>query len=138
MIVIKTRQPDPELEQKIRMLLEREHIEAEQISIDSWEKLVLPELTLDGMTHEVSCNGRKVSLTRLEFDLLLMLASHEGQIFSKEELFRAVWGQNCDDTLKVVANTVSNLRKKLADCGSFIRTTHGGYTFRGKKENDLE
>ena len=35
MIVIKTRQPDPELEQKIRMLLEREHIEAEQISIDS-------------------------------------------------------------------------------------------------------
>ena len=89
MIVIKTRQPDPELEQKIRMLLEREHIEAEQISIDSWEKLVLPGLTLDGMTHEVSCKGRKVSLTRLEFDLLLMLASHEGQIFSKEELFRA-------------------------------------------------
>ena len=77
MIVIKTRQPDPELEQKIRMLLEREHIEAEQISIDSWEKLVLPGLTLDGMTHEVSCNGRKVSLTRLEFDLLLMLASKD-------------------------------------------------------------
>lgn len=81
MIVIKTRQPDPELEQKIRMLLEREHIEAEQISIDSWEKLVLPGLTLDGMTHEVSCNGRKVSLTRLEFDLLLMLATvYKGNI----------------------------------------------------------
>ena len=102
MIVIKTRQPDPELEQKIRMLLEREHIEAEQISIDSWEKLVLPGLTLDGMTHEVSCNGRKVSLTRLEFDLLLMLASHEGQIFSKES-FPCCVGTNCDDTLKVVA-----------------------------------
>ena len=67
MIVIKTRQPDPELEQKIRMLLEREHIEAEQISIGSQEKLVFPGLTLDGMTHEVSCNGRKTSLTRLEF-----------------------------------------------------------------------
>ena len=111
-------------------------IEAEQsIRLIRWEKLVLPGLTLDGMTHEVSCNGRKVSLTRLEFDLLLMLASHEGQIFSKEELFRAVWGQNCDDTLKVVANTVSNLRKKLAGCGSFIRTTHGGYIFVSQKEN---
>lgn len=66
MIVIKTRQPDPELEQKIRMLLEREHIEAEQISIDSWEKLVLPGLTLDGMTHEVSCNDRKVSRTNCQ------------------------------------------------------------------------
>lgn len=118
------------------MLLEREHIEAEQISIASWEKLVLPGLTLDGMTHEVSCNGRKVSLTRLEFDLLLILASHEEQVFSKEKLFRAVWGQNCDDTLKVVANTVSNLRKKLAGCGSFIRTTHGGYAFVSQKEND--
>ena len=136
MIVIKTRQPDPELEHKIRMLLEREHIEAEQISIGLQEKLILPGLTLDGMTHEVSCSGRKVSLTRLEFDLLLILASHEGQIFSKEELFCAVWGQNCDDTLKVVANTISNLRKKLADCGNFIRTTHGGYTFMNPKEND--
>lgn len=136
MIVIKTRQPDPELEQKIRMLLEREHIEAEQISIGSQEKLVFPGLTLDGMTHEVSCNGRKTSLTRLEFDLLLILASHEEQVFSKEKLFRAVWGQNCDDTLKVVANTVSNLRKKLAGCGSFIRTTHGGYAFVSQKEND--
>ncbi len=47
-----------------------------------------------------------------------------------------MWGQNCDDTLKVVANTVSNLRKKLAGCGSFIRTTHGGYTFVSQKEND--
>ncbi len=84
MIVIKTRQPDPELEQKIRMLLEREHIEAEQISIDSWEKLVLPELTLDGTTHEVSCNGRKVSLTRLEFDLLLMLALTKDKSFQKK------------------------------------------------------
>ena len=72
MIVIKTRQPDPELEQKIRMLLEREHIEAEQISIDSWEKLVLPELTLDGMTHEVSCNGRKVSLTPVSYTHLTL------------------------------------------------------------------
>ena len=136
MIVIKTRQPDPELEQKIRMLLEQEHIEAEQISIGSQEKLVLPGLTLDEMTHEVSCSGRKAFLTRLEFDLLLILAFNEGQVFSKEELFCAVWGQNCDDTLKVVANTVSNLRKKLADCGSFIRTTHGGYAFVSQKEND--
>ena len=38
------------MEQKIRMLLEREHIEAEQISIDSWEKLVLPLLTSGGIT----------------------------------------------------------------------------------------
>ena len=129
MIVIKTRQPDPELEQKIRMLLEREHIEAEQISIDSWEKLVLPELTLDGMTHEVSCNGRKVSPyttgVRFAADACLPTKDKSSQ---KKSFFVLCGDKNCDDTLKVVANTVSNLRKKLAGCGSFIRTTHGGYT----------
>ena len=93
MIVIKTRQPDPELEQKIRMLLEREHIEAEQISIDSWEKLVLPELTLDG-NRPTKCRAtaEKSPLRRLEFDLLLMLASHEGQIFSKRRAFFVLCG----------------------------------------------
>ena len=62
MIVIKTRQPDPELEQKIRMLLEREHIEAEQISIDSWEKLVLPGLTLDGIPTKCRATAEKSHL----------------------------------------------------------------------------
>ena len=64
MIVIKTRQPDPELEQKIRMLLEREHIEAEQISIDSWEKLVLPGLTLTEWLTKCRATAEK-SPTRL-------------------------------------------------------------------------
>lgn len=129
MIVIKTRWPDQELEQRILELLKQGNIEADQISIDTQYKLVFQELTIDGMTHEVLCNGKNVALTRLEYDLLLVLASHEGTVFSKEGLFRAVWGQDCNDTLKVVANTVSNLRKKLTDCGTFIRTTHGGYAF---------
>ena len=66
-----------------------------------------------------------------------MLASHERTNLLKRRAFSVLCGgQNCDDTLKVVANTVSNLRKKLAGCGSFIRTTHGGYTFVSQKEND--
>ena len=62
MIIIKTRQPDPELEQKIRMLLEREHIEAEQISIGSQEKLVLPR---------ASCNIQSVKITAFVKNLCL-------------------------------------------------------------------
>ena len=136
MIVIKTKQPDQELEQRILELLRQGNIKVDQISIDTQDKLTFQGLTIDGMTHEVLCNGRKVFLTRLEYDLLLVLVSYEEIIFSKEELFHAVWGKNCNDTLKVVANTVSNLRKKLADCGNFIRTTHGGYAFMCQKEND--
>lgn len=134
MIIIRTRQPNPELENKILTILRQEHIEAEQFSIRSPGQLVFPGLIVNETTREVLCEGRTVSLTRLEFDLLLMLASHEGQAFSKEALFRAIWGQGCADTLKVVANTVSNLREKLADYGSLIRTVCGGYVFVSRKE----
>ena len=134
MIIIRTRQPNPELENKILTILRQEHIEAEQFSIRSPGRLVFPGLMVNETTREVRCEGRTVSLTRLEFDLLLVLASHEGQTFSKEALFHAVWGRDCADTLKVVANTVSNLRKKLADYGPLIRTVCGGYVFVSRKE----
>ncbi len=130
MIVIKTRHPDAELEQKILALLKQENIDAEQISTTAADRIVLPGLMIDEAKREVSCGNKKTSLTRLEFDLLMVLASGEGRMLSKEELFRAVWGADCADTMKVVANTVSNLRKKLAECGheNDIRTLPGGYS----------
>ena len=130
MIVIRTKQPAPGLERKLLAFLEQEHIDARQISISSRDKLTFPGLTIDGGTREVLCGGRKLPLTRLEFDLLLVLASHEGSACSKSELFSAVWGQNSEDTLKVVANTVSNLRRKIGGTGqAYIRTVQGGYAF---------
>ena len=44
-------------------------------------------------------------------------------------LFSAVWGRDSADTLKVVANTVSNLRRKLGGSHTYIRTVRGGYVF---------
>ena len=61
--------------------------------------------------------------------MLLLLASNPGVTFSKEDLFFAVWGRDSADTLKVVANTVSNLRRKLGGSQTYIRTVRGGYVF---------
>ena len=71
MIIIRTRQPNPELENKILTILRQEHIEAEQFSIRSPGQLVFPGLMVNETTREVLCEDRAVSLTRLEFDLLL-------------------------------------------------------------------
>ena len=60
---------------------------------------------------------------------LLFLTSNPGATLSKEDLFSAVWGRDSADTLKVVANTVSNLRRKLGSRQSDIRTVRGGYVF---------
>ena len=65
MIVIKTRQPDPKLEEKILAFLEQEHIDAGQISISSRDRLTFPGLIIDGKAREVLCGGRRLPLTRL-------------------------------------------------------------------------
>ena len=116
----------------IRIIGQQAQIEAEQITFCAKKKLELPGLVIDNTRHEISANGRNVSLTRLESDLLWVLAVCEGTTLSKKELFDAVWGKDCADTLKVVGNTVSNLRKKLAFCGldGCLCTVGGGYAFR--------
>lgn len=132
MIIIQSREPGQELESKILALLKREQIDAEQVSLSSRYKLAFPGLVIDGNAQQVFQNGEKAALTRNEFNLLLFLACNAGTVLLKEELFYAVWGQNSADTMKVVANTISNLRKKLrntSDAQPYIRTVRGGYVF---------
>lgn len=132
MIIIKSKESGQELEEKLLALLKREQICAEQFSFSSQCRLTFPTLTIDGRSQQVFQNGRNIALTRIESDLLLFLACNAGTIFSKEELFRAVWGRDSENTVKVVANTISNLRRKIGDGGSgmhWIRTVPGGYVF---------
>ena len=132
MIIIQSKESEYELEERILEILRQEKIEAEQFSFSSQYKLDSPALTIDGRTRQVFRNGREIALTRIEFNLLLFFACNTGIVLSKEELFYAVWGRDSEDTMKVVANTISNLRKKLGDGISnqpCIRTVRGGYIF---------
>ena len=74
MIVIRANTPDQVLEQTILSLLQQAQIEAEQITFCAKKKLELPGLVIDNTRHEISANGRNISLTRLESDLLWVLA----------------------------------------------------------------
>ena len=117
MIIIQANGAEGELEEKILALLRREDIAAERVSLSSRHTLAFPEPTT------------ALALTRIEFNMLLFLASNPGVTLSKEDLFSAVWGRDSADTLKVVANTVSNLRRKLGGSQTYIRTVRGGYVF---------
>lgn len=135
MLIIKSKQPGKELEEHLLTLLKKAKIDAELFSLSSQYQFTFQELTIDGSSQQVLQNGRPVSLTNNEFNLLLFLASHPDRVLSKEELFHAVWGEDSENTQKVVANTISNLRKKIDPCGSnmeYIRTVRGGYVFCGK------
>ena len=132
MIIIKSKESENELEEKVLAILKREHINVEQFSFSSQYRLAFPTLTIDGKLQHVFQHGKKIALTRIESELLLFLACNAGIIFSKEELLHAIWGRNSENTVKVVANTISNLRKKIGDDGSSqncIQTVPGGYVF---------
>ncbi len=129
MIIIQANGAEGDLEEKILALLRREDIAAERVSLSSRHTLTFPELTIDGRSQQAFQNGTALALTRIEFNMLLLLASNPGVTLSKEDLFSAVWGRDSADTLKVVANTVSNLRRKMGGSQTYIRTVRGGYVF---------
>lgn len=134
MLIIKSKQPGKELEKHLLELLKKAKIDAELFSFSSQYRFTFQGLTIDGSSQQVLQSGRPVPLTNNEFNLLLFLASHPEQVFSKEELFRAVWGEDSENTQKVVANTISNLRKKIdphSHSTEYIRTVRGGYVFCG-------
>ena len=78
MIIIQANGAEGDLEEKILALLRREDIAAERVSLSSRHTLTFPELTIDGRSQQAFQNGTALALTRIEFNMLLLLASNPG------------------------------------------------------------
>ncbi len=91
-------------------------------------------LRIDPAMRTVSLDGEEISLTQREFDLLAYLASHPGQVFSRDQLMDAVWGFPFYEDTSTVTVHVRRLRAKLGDDPSaprFIETVWGvGYRLK--------
>ena len=79
------------------------------------DRLVLDGLTVDLAGREVEIDGRPVTLSALEFDLLVALASSPGRVFSRRQLLERVWGYDFYGDERVVDVHVRSLRKHLGD-----------------------
>src|SRR5918994_129252 len=77
------------------------------------ESLNIGDLTIDVAGHEVSRNGDPISLTPLEFDLLLCLARKPWQVFTREVLLEQVWGYRHAADTRLVNVHVQRLRSKV-------------------------
>ena len=87
-------------------------------------------LRLDVARRLAFVDGQELSLTTLEFDLLLAFARAPGRVFGRDALIERVWGPDFDGVDRVVDVHVSNLRQKLAAAGAegLLRTVRGvGY-----------
>jgi DNA-binding response OmpR family regulator len=95
--------------------------------------IVAGELTVDPARRQVRIDGREIDLTANEFDLLYVLASNRGIVFSREALMRRVWGDDTHITERSVDTLVKRVRRKIDDDAAeprFIQTVWGtGYKF---------
>jgi len=80
--------------------------------------------------HEVVAEGRKLNLTHLEFQVLHLLASQPGWVFTRSQIIENVRSDNYPVTDRSVDVVIVGLRKKLGNAGDTIETVRGvGYRF---------
>jgi two-component system response regulator MtrA len=77
--------------------------------------LAIGDLTIDVQGHEVRRNGELLSLTPLEFDLLVALASQPALVFTREMLLEQVWGYQYKADTRLVNVHVQRLRGKIEE-----------------------
>ena len=89
--------------------------------------LIFQHLRIDTGRRQVWLDDEPVSLTTVEFDLLKILAEHQGLVLSREQLLEKVWGQDFYGETRVVDVHIGHIRQKLG-LGNLIGTVRGvGY-----------
>jgi two-component system KDP operon response regulator KdpE len=97
------------------------------------------DFTIDILQHRVVVRGQDVHLTPKQFDLLVCLAEHPGQVLTHRALLQAVWGTNADQP-EYLRVHIGQLRKKieLTDEPRYIITEPWiGYRFRPTGNDDF-
>lgn len=74
-------------------------------------------IEVDTLAREIRLGGRPLNVTRMEFDLLEALASHAGQVLSREQLIDIVWGYDYYGDTRAVDSAVKRIRSKLRQAG---------------------
>ncbi|EGL18664.1 MULTISPECIES: response regulator transcription factor [unclassified Paenibacillus] len=94
-------------------------------------ELSIGDLVLNIPRHQVTVKGKDISLTPLEFDILELLATHRGHVFSVDRIYETIWKDPALQSDKTVMVHIRNLREKLKDNPrepKYIKTVWGvGY-----------
>lgn len=110
---------------RVRALLRRSGL----MKTESEEtKISLGEVVLDTATRTVTVNGENVELTYKEYELLKLLLSQPGLVFSRQQILEKNWGVDFNMDTRTVDMHVKTLRQKLGDQGAIIQTVRNvGY-----------
>jgi len=96
---------------RVKAILRR--VEAIQKEIGSDSDISVGELAIEVTKRKVSLDGSRIELTPKEFDLLLLLASHPGKTYTREQLLNILWGYQYNGYEHTVNSHINRLRSKI-------------------------
>lgn len=97
-------------------------------------RLSYKTLTLDMNGKKAIVDGNDAELTKTEFEILRILVSDIGHVFTRDEILGKVWPDDVVVLGRTVDVNITRLRKKLGKYGNNISTRHGyGYCFEDKQ-----
>lgn len=120
-----------ELEARVKALLRRSM--QNQREADPKEQFQTGGLAVNHAAREVTLQGKPVTLSRKEYELLYILITHPNHVFTREQLLEQIWGYDYFGETRTVDVHIRSLRRKLEenpDQPQYIRTVRGiGYKF---------
>ena len=100
------------------------------------EVLQFKELEIIPERHQVFLNEQEIALTGKEFQILMLLAKNRGRVFSKEQIYDSVWGNEYVFDERNMTAYINKIRKKIEPNPAkpfYILTVWGvGYKFNGE------
>lgn len=109
---------------RINAILRRNSQPEEEVE----NKLEIADLTIDRETYLVYRNGEKIVLAKKEFELLYLLASKPGKVYTREVILKSIWEDSVVVTNRTIDVHIRKVREKLGE--NYISTVKGvGYKF---------
>lgn len=94
------------------------------------KKLTAGNLTMDSEEHTAYVDGRELTLTVREFDILFKLLSSPKKTFTRSQLMNDLWDYDSSATSRTVDVTMAKLREKTAECDGFEIVTMRGLGYK--------
>jgi len=112
-----------ELVSRVKAVLRRSSLQ------DAVAKTVtIGQVTLDADKHTVAVNGKDITLTYKEFELLKLLMFNQGIVYDRDQIMQQIWESDFEGETRTIDMHIKTLRQKLGAEGNIIKTVRGiGY-----------
>lgn len=100
------------------------------VQVKEEEQLQYKGLIINIPQKKVTIDGEEASLTKKEFEILLLLLQNQGRVFSREDILAKVWHEEVYVLDRTIDVNITRLRKRIGNYGKYIVTRLGyGYCF---------